>query len=152
MEAGNRGASMNDGLSVGLNIELPHEQGNNPYISPDKVLNFNYFFVRKVMFVKYAQAFVAFPGGFGTMDELFEVLTLIQTGKIEPVPVILFGSDFWDGMRGWIENTLSDEFKTISPKDMNLIPVTDSIDEVIDIINDYYSNKQHLLQPNYKMS
>lgn len=152
MEAGNRGATMNDGTSVGLNIELPHEQGNNPYISPDKVLNFNYFFVRKVMFVKYAQAFVAFPGGFGTMDELFEVLTLIQTGKIEPVPVILFGSDFWGGMIDWIQNTLSDEFKTISPKDMDLIPITDDIEEVIDAINDFYADKQHILKPNYEMA
>lgn len=151
MEAGNRGASMDDGLSVGLNIELPHEQGNNPYIRPDKVLNFNYFFVRKVMFVKYAQAFIAFPGGFGTMDELFEVLTLIQTGKIEPVPVILFGSDFWGGMRDWIQTSLADKFKTVSQKDMDLIPMTDSIDEVIEIINNYYSDKQHLLQPNYHM-
>ena len=152
MEAGNRGATMNDGTSVGLNIELPHEQGNNPYISPDKVLNFNYFFVRKVMFVKYAQAFIAFPGGFGTMDELFEVLTLIQTGKIEAVPVILFGSDFWGGMSDWIKNVLSDEFKTISPKDMNLIPITDDIEEVINIINAFYEDKQHVLKPNYEMS
>jgi uncharacterized protein (TIGR00730 family) len=152
MEAGNRGATMNDGTSVGLNIELPHEQGNNPYISPDKVLNFNYFFVRKVMFVKYAQAFIAFPGGFGTMDELFEVLTLIQTGKIEAVPVILFGSDFWGGMSDWIQNVLSDEFKTISPKDMNLIPITDDIEEVINIINAFYEDKQHVLKPNYEMS
>lgn len=143
---------MDDGLSVGLNIELPHEQGNNPYISPDKVLNFNYFFVRKVMFVKYAQAFIAFPGGFGTLDELFEVLTLIQTGKIEPVPVILVGSDFWGGMRDWIQTVLADKFKTVSQKDMDLIPVTDDIDEVIKIINDYYSDKQHLLQPNYQMA
>lgn len=152
MEAGNRGATMNDGTSVGLNIELPHEQGNNPYISPDKVLNFNYFFVRKVMFVKYAQAFIAFPGGFGTMDELFEVLTLIQTGKIEAVPVILFGSDFWGGMREWVQNILSDEFKTISPKDMDLIPVTDDIEEVINVINEFYADKQHILKPNYEMS
>lgn len=152
MEAGNRGATMNDGISVGLNIELPHEQGNNPYISPDKVLNFNYFFVRKVMFVKYAQAFVAFPGGFGTMDELFEVLTLIQTGKIEPVPVILYGSDFWNGMKDWIQNIMSDEFKTISPKDMNLIPVTDDIEEVINVINEFYAEKRHILKPNYEMS
>lgn len=152
MEAGNRGATMNDGTSVGLNIELPHEQGNNPYISPDKVLNFNYFFVRKVMFVKYAQAFIAFPGGFGTMDELFEVLTLIQTGKIEPVPVILFGVDFWKGMSEWIQNTLSDDFKTISPKDMDLIPMTDDIEEVIGIINEFYADKQHILQPNYEMA
>jgi uncharacterized protein (TIGR00730 family) len=151
MEAGNKGATEAGGLSVGLNIELPHEQGNNPYISPDKVLNFNYFFVRKVMFVKYAQAFIAFPGGFGTMDELFEVLTLIQTGKIEPVPVILFGSDFWGGMRDWVQNSLSEEFKTVSPKDMDLIPVTDSIDEVVNIINEFYADKQHLLQPNYEM-
>lgn len=152
MEAGNRGATMNDGISVGLNIELPHEQGNNPYISPDKVLNFNYFFVRKVMFVKYAQAFVAFPGGFGTMDELFEVLTLIQTGKIEHVPVILYGSDFWNPMRDWIQNTLLDEFKTISPKDMDLIPITDDIEEVINVINEFYSDKQHILKPNYEMA
>ncbi len=151
MEAGNRGASMNDGLSVGLNIELPHEQGNNPYIRPDKVLNFNYFFVRKVMFVKYAQAFIAFPGGFGTMDELFEVLTLIQTGKIERVPVILFGSDFWGDMRDWIQKRLCDEFKTVSPKDMDLVPVTDDIEEVIRIVNEFYADKKHLLQPNYEM-
>jgi uncharacterized protein (TIGR00730 family) len=151
MEAGNRGASMDDGISVGLNIELPHEQGYNEYISPDKALNFNYFFVRKVMFVKYAQAFIAFPGGFGTMDELFEVLTLTQTGKIERVPIILVGRDFWGGMRSWIETTLLDEFSTISPPDMDLIPITDDVEEVIKIINDFYADKQHLLTPNYKL-
>jgi uncharacterized protein (TIGR00730 family) len=151
MEAANKGASMDGGVSVGLNIELPHEQGNNPYINSDKILNFNYFFVRKVMFVKYAQAFIALPGGFGTLDELFEVLTLIQTKKIQAVPVILFGSDFWNGMKTWIADTLVDEFKTVSPEDIDLIPVTDSIDEVIRIIDEFYQDKRHLLAPNYSM-
>jgi uncharacterized protein (TIGR00730 family) len=103
MEAGNKGAALAGGKSVGLNINLPFEQSHNPFIDPDKNLNFRYFFVRKVMFVKYAQAFVALPGGFGTMDELFEVLTLIQTQKISPVPVILVGTKYWQGLKDWIQ-------------------------------------------------
>ena len=106
MEAGNKGAHSEGGASVGLNIDLPFEQGSNRYVDKDKDVLFNYFFIRKVMFVKYAQAFVVFPGGFGTMDELFEVLTLIQTKKIDPVPVILYGSAFWTGMKEWIKNVM----------------------------------------------
>ena len=149
MEAGNRGASMDDGISVGLNIELPFEKKHNDYIDIDKVLTFNYFFVRKVMFVKYAQAFVAFPGGFGTFDELFEVLTLIQTQKIQKVPVILFGSDFWAGLKDWIRTTVLEKNKNISEKDMDLIPITDDVEEVLEIINKFYM--EYSLSPNFNI-
>lgn len=149
MEAGNRGANMNDGTSVGLGIQLPFEGGLNEYVNNDKGIDFNYFFVRKVMFVKYAQAFVAFPGGFGTLDELFEVLTLIQTQKINPVPVILFGHDFWDGMKDWVKSTVLEEAGNISAKDLDLIPITDDPEEVITIINNFYAN--HSMTPNFEM-
>ncbi|MEL6124203.1 MAG: TIGR00730 family Rossman fold protein, partial [Bacteroidota bacterium] len=115
MEAGNRGAHDAEGVSVGLNIDLPFEQSHNKWIDADKNLDHRYFFIRKVMFVKYAQAFICFPGGFGTMDELFETLTLIQTHKITQVPVILIGSEFWTGMRDWIGTVMKEEYKTISP-------------------------------------
>ena len=151
MEAGNKGAYEADGMSVGLNIDLPFEQSHNAYIDKDKCLDHRYFFIRKVMFVKYAQAFIAMPGGFGTLDELFEVLTLIQTKKVTPVPVILVGSEFWNGMLDWIKNTLLDEFQNISPKDMDLIPIMDDPDDVVNYINDYYSDKDHHLEPNYTM-
>src|SRR5690606_36049839 len=131
MEAGNKGAYLQGGLSVGLNIDLPFEQNNNPYIDPSKNLNYRYFFVRKVMFVKYAQAFVVFPGGFGTMDELFEVLTLIQTKKINKVPVILVGKAFWQGMKDWIRSVMLEEASNISPHDMDLLPITDDPGEII---------------------
>ncbi len=147
MEAANKGAKESGGVSVGLNIDLPFEQGYNPYIDADKVFNFNYFFIRKVMFVKYAQAFVVLPGGFGTMDELFEVLTLIQTKKIAKIPVILMGSEFWSGMLNWIKNDLAGKYGTISAADIDLIPVTDSTEEVVKIINDFYDNEA-LLKPN----
>ena len=147
MEAANKGAKESGGVSVGLNIDLPFEQGYNPYIDADKVFNFNYFFIRKVMFVKYAQAFVVLPGGFGTMDELFEVLTLIQTKKIAKIPVILMGSEFWSGMLDWINTDLAGKYATISPADIDLIPVTDSTEEVVKIINDFYDNEA-LLKPN----
>ena len=150
MEAGNKGAHENGGISVGLNIELPFEQSHNPYIDKDKNFNHDYFFIRKVMFVKYAQAFVVMPGGFGTMDELFEVLTLIQTKKIDEVPVVLMGTDYWKGMKEWIWKTMAEEFKTISPDDINLLHTTDSIDEVAQIINDFYKDG-HSLRPNYTM-
>ena len=152
MEAANKGAFLKGGLSVGLNIDLPFEQNNNEYIDPDKNLEHRYFFVRKVMFVKYAQAFVVMPGGFGTMDELFEVLTLIQTKKITPVPVILFGSKFWSGMKDWILNAMLNEFGTISEKDLELIPITDSIDEAVKIICDFYStDSENSLEPNLEL-
>jgi len=150
MEAGNKGAFENDGVSIGLNIDLPFEQNHNPYINNELNLDFRYFFVRKVIFVKYAQAFVAMPGGFGTLDELFEVLTLIQTKKITEVPVVLVGKDFWSGLLDWVKNTMLDKFGNISPKDLDLIPLTDDPDEVIKIIHDFYDAK-HNLSPNYEL-
>jgi len=122
---GRRTAHQVGGISVGLNIDLPFEQSSNPYIDPDKDIDHRYFFIRKVMFVKYAQAFVALPGGFGTFDELFEVLTLIQTKKISKVPVILVGTDFWSGLKDWIQTTVLDIHGNISPGDMDLIPIVD---------------------------
>lgn len=118
MEAANKGAQRGGGKSVGLNIELPFEQSSNPYIDPDKLIFFNYFFVRKLMFIKYAQGFVVLPGGFGTMDELFEALTLIQTEKIGKFPIIMVGKDYWDGLYQWIQKRLIEE-KTISPEDLD---------------------------------
>ena len=151
MEAGNKGAALYGGLSVGLNIDLPFEQSHNQYIDPDKNLNHRYFFVRKVMFVKYAQAFVVLPGGFGTLDELFEVLTLIQTGKITKVPVVLMGSEFWQGLLDWIEGTMLG-VGNISPADLELIPVTDDPAEAVRIINEFYEGKEpHSLSPNYEL-
>lgn len=147
MEAANKGAKESGGISVGLNIDLPFEQGYNPYIDPDKVFNFNYFFIRKVMFVKYAQAFVVLPGGFGTLDELFEVLTLVQTKKIEKIPIILMGVEFWTGMIQWIKTSMLENYATISAKDLDLIPLTDSTEEVVQIINDFYKERGHL-EPN----
>ncbi len=151
MEAGNKGASMASGKSVGLNIELEFEQGHNPYIDTDKVLSFRYFFVRKVMFVKYAQAFVVLPGGMGTLDEIFEVLTLIQTKKIEAVPVILVGSDFWSGLKSWMKQTVYEEAKNISAKDLDLMPIIDEPNEVVRLINNFYDQQQNGLRPNYSL-
>ncbi len=148
MEAGNKGAQEAGGASVGLNIVLPFEQFANEFVDLDKLINFRYFFARKVMFVKYAQAFVLLPGGFGTLDELFESITLIQTKKIDPVPVILVGTEFWGGMMDWITSVLRDEFKTISPSDMDLFTVTDDPQVVIDTINDHYQNVE--VAPNFE--
>ncbi|MCB0704638.1 MAG: TIGR00730 family Rossman fold protein [Saprospiraceae bacterium] len=150
MEAGNKGAYLNKGTSVGLNINLPFEQSHNPFIDPDKNISHRYFFIRKVMFVKYAQAFVALPGGFGTLDELFEVLTLIQTNKITRVPVILVGTSFWSGLKDWIVETMLEKEHNINPADLGLIPVTDDPEEVIQIINKFYS-ENHELKPNYEL-
>jgi len=151
MEAANKGAYESNGLSVGLNIDLPFEQNNNPYIDPDKNMDYNYFFVRKVMFVKYAQAFVVLPGGFGTMDELFEVLTLIQTKKITRVPTILVGKAFWTPMKDWIVNTMLNEFGTISAKDLDLIPIVDEIEDVVNIITDFYDGESEELAHNIQL-
>lgn len=129
MEAGNKGAKLGGGVSVGLNIELPFEQHLNPYL--DIPINFRYFFVRKVMFVKYAQAFVIFPGGFGTLDELFESLTLIQTGKISNFPVIMFGSEYWSGLLTWLKETMLTGGK-IAPADLDLLTFADSPEEVLE--------------------
>lgn len=147
MEAGNRGAQRGGGTSVGLNIVLPFEQEGNPYIDKDRRLDFNYFFVRKVMFMKYTQGFIVMPGGFGTMDELFEALTLIQTEKIARFPIVLIGTEFWEDGVKWIEKVLRDEFKTISPRDIDLFMVTDSTKEAVDHIVQFYSKYLH--KPNF---
>ena len=146
MEAGNKGAKKGGSPSVGLNIDLPFEASSNPYIDSDKNINFDYFFVRKVMFVKYSQAFVVMPGGMGTLDELFEAITLIQTKKIDLFPIILVGSSFWAGMVTWIKDVLVAE-GTISEKDLELISVVDSPDEILYIIDEFYKN--YLLKPNF---
>ncbi len=146
MEAGNKGANLAGGTSVGLNIDLPFEQHDNPYIDDDKSLDFDYFFVRKVMFVKYSQGFVVMPGGFGTLDELFEAITLIQTNKILKFPIILVGTDFWSGLWDWIRGTML-EAGTISPEDMDLVKLVDTEDEVVQIIDAFY--KGHTLSPNF---
>ncbi|MFD1015806.1 MULTISPECIES: LOG family protein [Winogradskyella] len=146
MEAGNKGAHIAGGTSVGLNIELPFEQHDNPYIDSDKSLDFDYFFVRKVMFVKYSQGFVVMPGGFGTLDELFEAITLIQTHKIESFPIILVGTDFWGGLMDWVKKTLV-EAKNISATDLDLIHLVDTPAEVIAILDDFY--KEYDLSPNF---
>jgi uncharacterized protein (TIGR00730 family) len=135
MEAGNRGARDAGVLSIGCNIELPFEQGSNPYV--DVAIDFRYFFVRKTMFVKYAEAFVIFPGGFGTLDELFEALTLIQTGKVRDFPVVLVGTDYWGGLVGWIRDTLLAEGK-VSAEDVELMVVTDDPEEVVRVVVDCY--------------
>jgi uncharacterized protein (TIGR00730 family) len=147
MEAGNKGAHENGGISVGLNIELPFEQHSNPYIDRDKDIDFDYFFVRKVMFVKYSQGFVVLPGGFGTLDELFEALTLIQTLKIGKFPIVLVGKSFWGGMVDWIEQVVLKQEKNVSPEDMFLFTLVDTADEVVEYIDEFY--KKYLLKPNF---
>jgi len=147
MEAGNKGAFEKGGKSVGLNIKLPFEQESNIYIDPDKNINFDFFFVRKVMFVKYAQGFVVLPGGFGTLDELFEALTLIQTKKIARFPIVLVGRTFWQGLIDWIEGTMLNVEHNISPGDMKLITVVDTPEEALQAIEDFYSRYLH--KPNF---
>ncbi|MCA0234745.1 MAG: TIGR00730 family Rossman fold protein [Bacteroidetes bacterium] len=149
MEAGNKGAWMRGGSSVGLNIELPFEQHHNPFIAPDKNLHHRYFFVRKVMFVKYAQGFVVMPGGFGTLDELFEVLTLVQTKKITPVPIILVGREFWEGLKNWIVEVMLERHHNINAEDLNLFHITDDPDEVPHIINQFYKERPEELSQNF---
>jgi uncharacterized protein (TIGR00730 family) len=146
MEAGNRGARRAGGKSVGLNIFLPHEQKGNPYIDPDKLITFDYFFVRKVMFVKYSQGFIVMPGGFGTLDELSEALTLIQTKKIGRFPIVLVGKKFWGGILDWIKKTLVEE-KMIHPDDLYLINLVDKPEDAVKVIDDFYA--KYLLSPNF---
>src|SRR5690606_18200549 len=129
------------------NIELPFEQHFNPYIDKDKNLNFDYFFVRKVMFVKYSQGFVIMPGGFGTLDEMFEAMTLIQTKKIAKFPIILVGTEFWGGLMDWVKSTLLDKYANISPEDLNLFKVVDTADEVVEVLDNFY--KKYTLSPNF---
>jgi len=149
MEAGNKGAKLSNGRSVGLHIELDFEQDWNEYIDTDKLLIFKYFFARKVMFIRYAQAFVFMPGGFGTMDEMFEVLTLVQTKKISHVPMIFVGSDYWKGLLDWIKNTMLEKENNINAKDLKLFHITDDPAKVVKIINQHY--KKTALKPNYTL-
>lgn len=147
MEAGNKGAQRGGGPSVGLNIDLPFEQNHNPYIDEDKNLLFDYFFVRKVIFVKYAQGYVILPGGFGTMDELFEALTLVQTHKIDPKPIVLVGKKYWSGLIAWIKDVMLSEEHNISPKDLDLVKIVDTPAEAVDHIDAFY--EKHPLRPNF---
>lgn len=146
MEAANLGAKKGGGISVGLNIELPFEQEPNEFIDSDKLMNFEYFFVRKVMFIKYSQGFVVMPGGMGTLDELFEALTLIQTQKIKKFPILLVGKSFWNGMLDWIKKVLLEENK-IGTEDLDLIKVVDTKEEVVAQLEKFY--KQEYFKPNF---
>jgi uncharacterized protein (TIGR00730 family) len=152
MEAGNKGAHQKNGTSVGLNIDLPFEQHHNPFIESSLNLKHRYFFVRKVMFVKYAQGFVVMPGGFGTLDELFEVLTLIQTKKISSVPVVLVGRDYWAGLKDWITEVMLEQYNNINPEDLNLFHIVDEPEAVVRIINEFYAGeKVEKLSPNFEL-
>ncbi|WP_317897545.1 TIGR00730 family Rossman fold protein [Aurantibacillus circumpalustris] len=147
MEAANKGARRGEGKSVGLNIVLPFEQTNNPYIDTDKSINFDYFFVRKTIFLKYSQGFIGMPGGFGTMDELFESLTLVQTNKIAQFPVVLVGTEYWKGMIDWIKNTMLTEENNINAIDLELFKIVDTAEDAVKHIVDFYS--KYLLKPNF---
>jgi len=147
MEAANKGAHKGGGMSVGLNIELPHEQYSNPYIDVDKLISFDYFFVRKVMFMKYAQGFIVLPGGFGTLDELFEALTLIQTRKVAAFPGILVGKHYWGGLIEWIKSSLLEQEKNINEIDLELVSLVDTADEAVMNIEKFYSKYLH--KPNF---
>ncbi len=148
MEAANKGAKRAGGRSVGLNIILPHEQSHNLYIDHDKLITFDYFFVRKVMFVRYSQGFIAMPGGFGTFDEIFEAITLIQTKKIGRFPIVLVGTKFWGGLAEWLKETVYATEKNISEEDFELFHIVDDPQEAVDIIDDFYS--KFLLSPNFE--
>ena len=147
MEAGNKGAHEQGGKSVGLNIDLPFEQFNNIYIDRDKLINFDYFFVRKVMFVKYSQGFIVMPGGFGTLDELFEALTLIQTGKIGRFPIVMVGKEYWGGLIEWIKGTLLEKSRNINEEDLELFSLVNTTEEAVEVIDDFYS--KYMLSPNF---
>ncbi len=147
MEAANKGANIAGGKSVGLNIALPFEQHFNPYIDADKNVNFDYFFVRKVMFTKYAQGFVMMPGGWGTMDEFFEVATLIQTRKFTQTPLVCVGTDYWQGLFDWMRSVMHEKESNISPGDLDLIKIYDTADEVVTYIHEFYTHNK--LKPNF---
>ena len=146
MEAGNKGAKLAGGHSVGLNIDLPFEQNGNEFIDSDKFINFDYFFVRKLMFMKYSQGFIVMPGGMGTLDELFEAITLIQTKKIGRFPIVLYGKAYWSGLFSWIRDTMLGQEHNINPEDLNLIQIVDDTEEAVQIIDDFYS--KFMLKPN----
>ncbi|MGC1392107.1 MAG: TIGR00730 family Rossman fold protein [Bacteroidales bacterium] len=147
MEAANKGAARGKGKSVGINIDLPYEQHPNPYIDSDKLITFDHFFVRKVMFMKYAQGFIVLPGGFGTFDELFEAITLIQTRKIGKFPIILVGKNYWGGLLTWIKDEMMAEEHNISPENLDIFTLVDTSDEAVDYIVKFYS--RYLLSPNF---
>ena len=147
MEAGNKGAHLNGGKSVGLNIDLPFEQFHNKYIEPSRLLTFDYFFVRKVMFMKYSQGFIVLPGGMGTMDELFEALTLIQTGKIARFPIVLVGTSYWGGLVEWLKNTMLEKEHNIHAEDLNLFRLVDTAEEAAEHIFRFYD--KYVLKPNF---
>ena len=146
MEAANRGAQNAGGKSVGLNIVLPHEQHANPYIDPDKLLNFDYFFIRKVMFMKYAQGYVVMPGGFGTLDELFEAITLIQTQKMVHFPIVLVVKEYWEDLIAWIKKRLLED-QMISPQDLDIFAVVDTAEEAVNHIVKFY--EKYRIKPNF---
>ncbi len=146
MEAANKGAHFGGGKSVGLNIELPFEQGSNPFIDPDKLITFDYFFVRKVMFMKYSQGYIVLPGGFGTLDELFEAITLVQTHKTVRFPIVLVSRDYWEGLVTWIQNKMLYEMN-ISPVDIDIFTIVDTAEEAVDTIEKYYH--RYALKPNF---
>jgi len=147
MEAANKGANRGKGKSVGINIDLPFEQHANIYIDADKLITFDHFFIRKVMFMKYSQGFIVLPGGFGTFDELFEAITLIQTRKIGKFPIILVGRKYWSGLVEWIKEEMLESEKTISPADLDLFTLVDTSEEAVDAIVKFYS--RYLLSPNF---
>ncbi|HXD93840.1 MAG TPA: TIGR00730 family Rossman fold protein [Bacteroidia bacterium] len=147
MEAANKGAKKGNGKSVGLNIELPFEQKPNDYVDRDKSIDFNYFFVRKTIFLKYSQGFIALPGGFGTLDELFEALTLVQTSKIGEFPVVLVGRKYWQGMLDWVKSVMMEEEHNVNKEDLERVHVVDTADEAVKVITDFYT--KYLLKPNF---
>lgn len=147
MEAANKGANMAGGVSVGLNIDLPFEQHSNPFIDREKSLDFDYFFVRKVMFTKYSQGFIMMPGGWGTMDEFFEVATLIQTRKFTQTPMICMGSKYWNGLFDWMRTVMLETESNISPGDLEMIKIFDTVDEVVAYLSEFYTHNK--LQPNF---
>ena len=147
MEAGNLGAKRGKGRSVGINIDLPFEQSANFFIDSDKLITFKHFFVRKVMFMKYAQGFIVLPGGFGTFDELFEALTLIQTGKIGRFPIILAGVDYWKGLIDWIKEVMLERENNVNQEDMEIFTLVDTASEAVEQIDQFYS--KYLLSPNF---
>jgi uncharacterized protein (TIGR00730 family) len=147
MEAANKGAKRGNGKSIGINIDLPHEQNANSYIDQDKLINFDYFFVRKTMFMKYAQGFIVLPGGFGTFDELFEALTLIQTGKIGKFPIVMVGKDYWSGLIKWIKEVMHSKEHNVSIGDFDLFKMADTAEEAVRVIDEFY--EQYLLSPNF---
>lgn len=146
MEAANKGAHFAGGKSVGLNIELPHEQSSNPFIDPDKLLTFDYFFVRKLMFMKYSQGYIVLPGGFGTLDEFFEAVTLIQTHKLVRFPIVMVGKEYWRGLIEWVQNTLLAN-GAIDSKDLDIFTLVDEPAEAVKVIEEYY--KKYSLKPNF---